>query len=94
MTSPEERIQELTEALEDMVNQFAYIGNNGKTTTYHTGGLPALKGAFDVLGWEENHPCPHRKCETDGCLEEGTCGTPTKDGYKRLCGKHYDEVEK
>lgn len=86
------KAEDLFEALEDMVNQFAYVGHNDTTTTFYTGGLSALEGAFDVLGWEENHPCPWRKCEREGCLKENTCGTPTPDGYKRLCGDHYSEV--
>lgn len=33
-------------------------------------------------------------CERENCWEQDTCGTPTSDGYKRLCGFHYIEEMK
>jgi len=27
-------------------------------------------------------------CEHEGCERVSTCGFPTKDGYKNLCGEH------
>jgi hypothetical protein len=27
-------------------------------------------------------------CDEPDCWEQDTCGTPTKDGYRRTCGKH------
>lgn len=43
------------EALEDMVNQFAYkFDGKGKTPpSIGTGGLSALEYAFWALGWED-----------------------------------------
>lgn len=31
-------------------------------------------------------------CMQEGCENEATCGTPTPDGYKRLCGEHYAAI--
>lgn len=83
----------LREALEDMVWQFAYCGKmaNGRLGLT-TGGLSALEGAFAELGWDDPHPVPERECQAEGCHDEATCGTPTPDGYKRLCGEHYRAI--
>jgi len=32
-------------------------------------------------------------CNVPGCDKPATCGTPTKDGYKRLCGNHYSKLK-
>lgn len=32
-------------------------------------------------------------CEIEGCHEHATCGTPTADGYKRVCGKHFAKMD-
>lgn len=80
------REEELRDGLESMVYQFAYQTSG---PAFHTGGLSALEEAFELLGWSDPHPCPEQKCETDECREHATCGTPTPDGYKRLCGDHY-----
>jgi hypothetical protein len=82
----------LTSALEGMAEQFAYEGKSRGWPAIHTGGLSALEEAFDVLGWTDPHPVPYRKCQKPRCREFASCGTPTPDGYKRLCGKHYQEV--
>ncbi len=82
------------EALADMVNQYAFRGTNGKVPILYTGGMSALEQAFDVLGYSDPHDFPEAKCETENCPEPSTCGTPTKDGYKRLCGKCYQNIRK
>ncbi len=75
----------------DVVYQFGYYcQSNGRLCITH-GGLSTLEWAFDILGWENPHPVPECECEVDGCHEHATCGAPTKDGYKRMCGKHYQE---
>ena len=81
----------LKEALVDMVRQFAYNGHDKIAPFYHTGGLSALEHAFEVLGWEDPHSCPENKCQIDKCPEFATTGSPTKNGYKRMCGKHYQK---
>lgn len=83
----------LWDALEDMVHQFAYEGSKNGTATLHTGGLSALEHAFGVLGWDDPHPVPERGCEYPGCANIATCGTPTPDGYKRLCIEHFMHCE-
>ena len=85
--------QELKEALEGMVKQFAYQGRTKRgIPAYWTGGLSALEQSFSVLDWEDPHPCPENKCEAKGCKAWASCGTPTADGYKQLCGDHYREL--
>ncbi len=80
------------EALENMVWQFAYCGSCDNRLVLHTGGLSALEEAFDALGWPDPKSCPERECEAPDCHKEATTGTPTSDGYKRLCGDHFREL--
>ena len=55
---------------------------------------------FDTHSDEVICGCPHCKtpenmaqvCDVPGCTEESTCGTPTEDGYRRTCGKHYRQL--
>ena len=94
------------EALLNMVYQFADNCKKDGLPAYGTAGLSALENAFDVLGWDDPHPCPENKC--DLCNEWATCGTPapppkydSKTGmttshtknYYRVCGKHYSELQ-
>ncbi len=81
---------ELREALENMCYQFAYWSDS--VGGIWTGGLSTLEDAFFTLGWENPHPIPGMRCDFKGCMSQATCGTPTKNGYKSLCGKHLDDV--
>ena len=82
------------DALRDMVEQFAYQGQTKDgLPAYWTGGLSALERAFSVLGWEDPRPCPENRCEYRKCKKWASCGTPTKKGYKRVCGAHYRLIE-
>ena len=84
-------LDDMKEFAEDVVYQFGYYGQyNGRLHIGH-GGLSTLEWAFDILGWDNPHPAPEFECEIDGCHEHATCGAPTSDGYKRMCGKHYVE---
>lgn len=83
----------LAGALADMVHQFCYRYVRQGQLHMGTGGLSALEGAFAALGYEDPRPCPDMECQAEGCHEEATCGIPTPDGYKRLCGDHYHEVD-
>ena len=77
----------LREALDDMVNQFAESNDRGE---YHTSGLSALEGAFDVLGWDDPHPMPAELlCDVLGCNRRSTCGWNSTAGYRRTCGGCY-----
>lgn len=87
-----EREQELQEALEDMVCQFAYWSH--KVGGLGTGGLSALEHAFSVLGWEDPHPMPGMRCDEPGCMDQISCGTPIPGGYRQTCGKHQPRCEK
>lgn len=81
-------VDDMKSFAEDVVYQFGYYcQNKGRLHITH-GGLSTLEWAFDILGWENPHPVPECECEIDGCHEHATCGSPTKDGYKRMCGKH------
>jgi len=31
-------------------------------------------------------------CQVEGCWNLTTCGTPTKNGYMHVCGKHFIEL--
>lgn len=86
-------IDELRDALLDMVTQFAHQTVKDGVPCYSTGGLSALEHAFSVLGWDDPHPCPENACQMPGCTAWATCGTPTPDGYKRLCGTHDRAIE-
>lgn len=87
-------VAELREFAKDVAYQFGYYCQcNGGLHITH-GGLSTLEQAFDILGWENPHPVPECECEIDGCHEHATCGAPTNDGYKRMCGKHCLERRK
>ena len=77
---------------EDVAYQFGYYFPIKDILYISTGGLSTLEWAFRILGWNDPHPVPECECEFPGCHEHATCGTPTKDGYKRLCGKHFAEL--
>ena len=70
-----------------MVDQFAYALDDPPRIT--TGGLSALEHAFDVLGYPDPKEMPERKCQYEDCQKTSTCGTPTSNGYKRVCRKHF-----
>lgn len=82
-------VADMKEFAEDVVYQFGYYCQNGGRLHITHGGLSTLEHAFDILEWENPHPVPECECEVEGCHEHATCGTPTADGYKRMCGKHY-----
>jgi len=86
-------VEELRDTVQDLVWQFAYRGETEKGRTLDTGGSGALECAFETLGWEDPHYPEFGGCEyPGGCKKWATCGTPTPDGYKRLCEEHYSEV--
>ena len=82
----------LREFAEDVAHQFGYCGTKNGRLVLTTGGLSTLEWAFHLLGWDDPHPVPERECQAPGCHREATCGTPTPDGYQRLCGDHFREA--
>lgn len=82
------------DALIDMVHQFAYESTKDDHACIFTGGLSVLEHAFGVLGYDDPYMTPARECDVDDCHQHAHCGTPTDDGYKRLCTKHYIAHEK
>ena len=86
-------VADVREFAKDVVYQFGYYCmNRGRLHITH-GGLSTLEHAFDILGWENPHPVPECECEIEGCHEHATCGTPTADGYKRVCSKHFAKMD-
>jgi hypothetical protein len=86
-------VADMREFAEGVAYQFGYYCHNGGRLHITHGGLSTLEWAFDILGWENPHPVPEFECEIDGCHEHATCGTPTADGYKRVCGKHFAKMD-
>lgn len=84
--------EEIKGFAEDVAYQFGYYFPIKDMLYISTGGLSTLERAFDILGWNDPHPVPECECEFPGCHEHATCGTPTKNGYKRVCGKHFAEL--
>ena len=84
--------EEIKGFAEDVAYQFGYYFPIKDMLYISTGGLSTLERAFDILGWNDPHPVPECECEVPGCHERANCGTPTKDGYKRVCGKHFAEL--
>ena len=84
--------EEIKGFAEDVAYQFGYYFPIKDILYISTGGLCTLEWAFRILGWNDPHPVPECECEFPGCHEHATCGTPTKDGYKRVCGKHFAEL--
>ena len=82
-------VSDMREFAEDVAYQFGYYCQNGGRLHITHGGLSTLEWAFGILGWENPHPVPECECEIEGCHEHATCGTPTTDDYKRMCGMHY-----
>ena len=86
-------VAELKEFAKDVIYQFGYHCNYNGRLHLTTGGLSTLESAFAILGWPDPKPFPEGECEWEGCHEYANCGTPTPDGYKRVCGKHYAVIE-
>lgn len=86
-------VADMREFAEDVVYQFGYYCQNGGRLHITHGGLSTLEHAFDILGWENLHPVPECECEVEGCHEHATCGVPTANGYKRMCGKHCAKMD-
>ena len=85
--------EQLKEALEDMLWQFAYRRTRGKRLVLNTGGLGALEGAFAALGWDDPHYVSiESACDIEGCYEWASTGTPWDGPYLRLCSNHYDQM--
>ena len=84
--------EEIKGFAEDIAYQFGYYFPIKDMLYISTGGLSTLEWAFRILGWNDPHPVPECECEFPGCHKHATCGTPTKDGYKRVCGKHFAEL--
>lgn len=85
--------EDMREFAADVAHQFGYhTQHNGRLALSH-GGLSTLEWAFEILGWENPHPDPENECQYEGCHHYASCGTPTKDGYKRVCGHHFAVIQ-
>lgn len=83
---------EAAEVVKDLLHQFAYSGEKDGRAMLWTGGLSALEWGFKFVGWDNPHFTPELECEQTDCHAMAECGANTPDGYKRLCGKHYQEL--
>jgi hypothetical protein len=79
---------DLRDALEDMVWQFANRTTWRGWPAISTGGLSALEGAFDVLGWDDPRTVRGMTCQTKGCRKWREGSANTAAGYKWLCSDH------
>ena len=98
---PLDRLKELVEAdktlkefAEDVARQFGYHGTTADgRPAYTCGGLSTLEWAWNILDWPDPKPAPECECQEEGCHEWATGGSPTPDGYKWLCGRHFAAYE-
>lgn len=88
-----DRIEALAAALADVVHQFGYEAVQDGQPAITTGGLSALEGAFEALGWADPYVIPNPIwCDAPvepRCPNRTTSGTPTPEGYKRFCQDHF-----
>jgi hypothetical protein len=84
------REPDLIACIADLVSMFAYKLDDPPRIS--TGGLSVLEDAFEILGYDDPHPMPERQCQFEGCTKTATSGTPTEDGYRRVCLKHFEEI--
>lgn len=84
LEEPEAENKKLRESLEDMVRQFAHWSDGG----HRTGGLSALEGAFEALGWDDPHIDETCQCNEPGCKKQICCGWPDGDNYRNTCSEH------
>ena len=83
---PREELDQMREALEGLVAQYAGWSPDGPGLS--ADGIGALQCAFLALGWYDPHPYPAQCCDEPGCRERANCGWPSPTGYRRTCGKH------
>ncbi len=78
------------EALEDMVWQFAYRRGGMYLST---GGLSALEGAFEALGWDDPYEVkdPSMECDIEGCHEFRSPQITWGGVYVLICDKHFHD---
>lgn len=81
------------EALQDMVWQFAYRGTKNNKSIMLTGGLSALEGAFEALGWDDPKYFDDMDgviCDVEDCpgWVQAQGGMWADTGYWCLCGLH------
>lgn len=63
--------------------------------------LLVAKNPFTALASHTITGCPWCKdvdsiytiCDEPGCWEPDTCGTPSPEGYRRVCGNHYHKLQ-
>lgn len=84
---------ELREALEGMVWQYAYRITKGRRIALSAVGS-SLRDAFDALGWANPHyvRLEAGACEVAGCYEWATCGWTWGHLYLSLCSQHRIEA--
>lgn len=92
MKSDQDCMDEAMEVIRDLLYQFAYRGEENGRAALFTGGLSALESGFSFVFWDNPHFEPELECDYEECHSFATSGAMTPNGYKRLCGKHYREL--
>lgn len=90
--SDQSELDQLREAVADLLHQFSYPIVTKDGPAFSTGGLSALEMGFKVLGWTDPHQVPELKCDEPGCLDHAVSGVPTEAGYRRLCTDHFVKI--
>ena len=92
----EARVAELTDALEDVVWQYAGRIVKGRRRHIHDNALSAMEHAFDVLGYTRPLHDVHKiteGCDIRRCPEWDVAGWHNGDGrYVRVCRKHFSAL--
>ena len=76
-----------------MVWQFGYRVTFGDRLAITDGGLSALEGAFDALGWDNPHfiDDASMKCDIKGCHQWRSAQIHWDGIYVLICSKHFGD---
>lgn len=85
-------MNEIREALETMVWQFAYRGVKNNKPALWTAGLSALEDAFSALGWAEPHYVDEIcECDIEGCHNWYSPQIDWDGVYCLICDEHFTD---
>jgi len=88
--SLEKENDHLKDIIMGLINQFSGYGLHKGVLCRNTMGLYDLENAYNTMRLEDPHPCPEHECDINGCNQKATCGMNTLDGYKHVCGNHFN----
>lgn len=81
--------KELIECIEGLAYQYGMQMDGIGIPLLSSGAISAMEYAFEVLGWPDPKPMKESECDYPDCHQWANCGTPTKNGYKMCCYKHF-----